>query len=88
MSRTPEQTAALDCEPGWVPGEKCRRKGGSSMITYYVANTNEDGVLLQVVKGGRRVGAGKWHSWKIMEMDFACSAKKLSKLTWYGNKGI
>lgn len=87
MSRTPEQAAALDREHGWVPGEKCRRKGGSSMITYYVADTSEDGVRLQVLRGGRLIGAGKWHSWKTMEMDFAPSAKKLSKLTWYGNKG-
>ncbi len=69
----------------WVIGEKCRRKGGASMITYYVAETSDTGVRLQVIRSGRAQGIGRWHSWKIMEMDFTPSAKKLGKITWYGH---
>ena len=88
MSRTPEQTAALQREQSWTTGEKCRRKGGNSMITYFVADTNEDGVMLKIFKGGRPIGTGKWHSWKNMEYEFLpSSSKRLSKLAWYGNKG-
>ena len=84
MSRTPEQAEALDREHMWVPGEKCRRKGTGAMNVYFVADTSETGALLQVIKGGKRLGAGRWHSWKNMEMDFIPSAKKLGKTTWYG----
>ena len=69
----------------WNTGEKCRRKGGTSMVTYFVAETSESGARLQVVKGGKRIGIGRWHSWKIMEMDFTPSAPRLGKLAWFGN---
>ena len=55
------------------------------MITYFVAETAERGVMLKIFKGGKPVGKGKWHSWKNMEYDFTRStAKRLSRLSWYG----
>ena len=74
-------------EERWIVGEKCRRKGGNSMITYFVADTSETGVLLKIFKGGQATGTGRWHSWKIMKLDFLPSATKLAKLAWYGNRG-
>ena len=71
-------------EANWVPGEKCRRKLGNTMLTYVVADTNADGALVKVVKGGRAVGAGKWHSWDYMKAEFFPSAKKLGKHAWFG----
>ncbi len=56
------------------------------MITYFVADTSEEGVLLKIFKGGRPVGTGIWHSWRNMELDFSPSAKQLSKLAWFGKK--
>ncbi len=77
-----------EIEESWTPGEKCRRKGGNSMIIYFVADTSVDGVLIKVWKGGRPIGTGKWHSWNIMQHEFMPSTKgRPGKQAWYGNRG-